>query len=141
MRSIMIAAAILALGACSGGSEPNNGEPGVAGPETDIAAPEILDAVPAAFHGHWDFAEDTCTDPGSDGRLDIEADRINYYESSATPETITPTGDGALTIVHLFSGEGEEWTETLAYALSEDGDRLTVTSPDGSMSVRMRCPA
>ncbi|MGJ8535676.1 MAG: hypothetical protein ACSHW2_00850 [Parasphingopyxis sp.] len=141
MRSMAIAAAFLALGACSGGSTTDTGEPDTGGPDTDIVAPETLEAIPAAFQGRWDFAEDTCADPGSEMRLDIEADRISYYESSATPETITQTGPEALTIDHRFSGEGEEWTETLAYSLSEDGERLTVTSPDGSMSVRMRCPA
>lgn len=139
MRSIMIAAAILALTACSDGNEPGNEEPGAA--EADIAEPETFDAVPAAFLGRWDFAEDTCTDQGSEMRLGIEANRITYYESSATLVMIAQTEPGTLMIDHLFSGEGEEWTETLAYTLSEDGERLTVTSPDGSMSIRMRCPA
>ncbi|RED17024.1 hypothetical protein [Parasphingopyxis lamellibrachiae] len=141
MRSMAIATTFLALGACSGGSTTDTAEPDTAGPGTDIVAPETHEAIPQAFQGRWDFTEDTCADPGSEMRLDIEADRISYYESSATPETITQTGPGALTVDHRFSGEGEEWTETLAYSLSEDGERLTVTSPDGSMSVRMRCPA
>ena len=46
----------------------------------------------------------------------------------------------SLTVDHAFSGEGEEWSETLAYELSPDGERLTVTQIDGSMSIRMRCP-
>ncbi len=141
MRTIAITAAILALAACSGSNEPSGEEPGTAGPATDLAAPETLETIPAEFLGRWDFAEDTCADDASEMRLDIAADRISYYESSAVPETIRQTEPGTVTIDHLFSGEGEEWTETLAYALSEDGERLTVTSPDGSMSVRMRCPA
>jgi len=141
MRSMLIVAAILTLTACSGGNEPGNEEPGAPVTEADIAEPETLDAVPTAFLGRWDFAEDTCIDEGSEMRLGIEVNRITYYESSATPVTITQTEPGTLTIDHLFSGEGEEWSETLAYTLSEDGERLTVTSPDGSMSIRMRCPA
>lgn len=138
MRSMAIAAA-LALAACSGGDPADNIQAETA--ETDTGTRQSLEAIPAAFRGRWDFAEETCADPASEIRLDIEANRITYFESSATPGTITQTAPGALTIEHRFAGEGEEWTETLAYSLSEDGERLTVTSPDGSMSIRMRCPA
>lgn len=141
MRRMIVTTAILALTACSAGDTSDSDEPSVAGPEADIASPETLEAIPAEFQGRWDIAEDACADDSSEMRLDIQADRITYYESSATPETITRTEAGALTIDHQFSGEGEEWTETLAYGLSEDGERLTVTSPDGSISIRMRCPA
>jgi hypothetical protein len=141
MRIVIATAAILGITGCSAGDDPQNAEPGTAGPEVDLAGPDTLEAIPAEFQGRWDIVEDACADDGSEMRLDIEADRITYYESSATPETITRTEAGALTIDHLFSGEGEEWNETLAYGLSEDGERLTVTSPDGSMSIRMRCPA
>lgn len=102
---------------------------------------ETLTTIPVAFQGHWDFAEDTCQDPNSEMRLNITADRITYYESEATPTAITATGENALTIDHQFSGEGDEWQETLGYGLSDDGERLTVTSPDGSMSIRIRCPS
>ena len=141
MRTMITTVAILGLAACSGGNDPDSGEPGMTEPEASTSAQETLEAIPAEFQGRWDIAEDACADDTSEMRLDIEADRVTYYESSATPETITRTDAGALTVNHLFSGEGEEWTETLAYSLSEDGDRLTVTSPDGSMSIRMRCPA
>lgn len=141
MRSIAIKAAILAVAACSGGNDQNGEETGVAEPTADSASPETLEGIPAAFQGRWDFAEEDCANDASEMRLNIAADQINYFESSAVPETITQTEPDTLTITHLFSGEGEEWTETLAYTLSEDGERLTVTSPDGSMSIRMRCPA
>jgi hypothetical protein len=135
--------AALAVASCSGGSEPEDRpDTSAAGMENGSAvAAETLDAMPADFHGRWDFSEETCRDPASEMRLDIAADRITYYESAATPETITRTGPEALTVVHRFSGEGEEWRETLAYELDTDGERLTVSTPDGSMSIRMRCGA
>ncbi|WP_299328781.1 hypothetical protein [Parasphingopyxis sp.] len=143
MYRIATIAVLLSLAACSGGSDPAAEEDGDApmAAESDPAAePVVLNAVPEPFHGRWDFSEDTCADPASEMRLDIAADLITYYESAAIPMTVTETEPGALTVVHSFSGEGEEWEETLAYELSEDGDRLTVHSPDGSMSIRMRCP-
>jgi hypothetical protein len=140
MRHLVIAAMAVALAACSSGDGPDNNAD-IPAADTVESAPETLDAIPAAFQGRWDFAEDTCADEGSEMRLDIEANSITYYESSATPVAITRNETSALTIDHLFSGEGEEWNETLAYMLSEDGERLTVTSPDGSISIRMHCPS
>ena len=96
--------------------------------------------MPDEFLGRWDFTEETCADPASDMRLDIAANEIRYYESAAVPTTITADEDGILMVEHSFSGEGEEWTEMLAYELSEDGERLTVSQADGSLSIRMRCP-
>lgn len=142
MYRIATAAALLALAACSGGSEPAAEEQAPMSADTEAPAEAAtLDAIPARFRGRWDFSDETCADPASEMRLDVEAGRITYYESAAVPVTITETEQAALTVVHRFSGEGEEWEETLAYELSEDGDRLTVHSPDGSMSIRMRCPA
>ncbi|MEM8696065.1 MAG: hypothetical protein AAGE05_08615 [Pseudomonadota bacterium] len=144
MFRIVIAATTVILTACSGGSEPETApeDTAPATVETDAAAePETIAAIPEAFHGRWDFSEETCGDPASEMRLDIAADRIVYYESAAIPQTITQTAPSAVTVIHRFSGEGEEWEETLAYELSEDGDRLTVNTPDGSLSIRMRCPA
>ncbi|QLC25711.1 hypothetical protein HFP57_12240 [Parasphingopyxis algicola] len=133
--------AALAVASCSGGSEPDDRPDAVATDTANGVAVEMetLDAMPVDFRGRWDFSAETCRDPASEMRLDIAADRIAYYESAATPETITRTGPGAVTIVHRFSGEGEEWQETLAYELDGDGERLTVSTPDGSMSIRMRC--
>ncbi|MGP1351772.1 MAG: hypothetical protein ACTS1Z_00475 [Parasphingopyxis sp.] len=143
MYRIATAAALLALAACSGGNEPaaEQEQPAAANIDVEAAAEAAtLDTIPERFRGRWDFSEETCADPASEMRLDIEAERIAYYESAAIPVTITETGPATLTVIHRFSGEGEEWEETLAYELSEDGDRLTVNSPDGSMSIRMRCP-
>ena len=143
---IVIAAVFLpfCLSACSDNDMPAAEESSAAAPqgaEVDNSATAItMEEMPDGFHGRWDFSETTCADPASEMRLDIAADRIAYYESVATPIAITQTASSELTVVHRFSSEGEEWEETLAYELSEDAERLTVHSPDGSMSTRMRCP-
>lgn len=140
-RLPIMLAACAALSACSGASEPDADtatDPAAGAPEQ--TAEQTLDAMPADFQGRWDFAVEDCSNEASEMGLTIEADRVSYYESSAIPETITQTGPGSLTVQHRFSGEGDEWQETLAYELSEDGDRLTVTTQEGDVSIRMRCP-
>lgn len=127
MYRIATAAALFALAACSGGSEPaaEQEQPAAANIDVEAAAEAAtLDTIPERFRGRWDFSEETCADPASEMRLDIKAERIAYYESAAIPVTITETGPATLTVVHRFSGEGEEWEETLAYELSEDGEAV-----------------
>ncbi|MCA1748673.1 MAG: hypothetical protein ABR601_00420 [Parasphingopyxis sp.] len=130
--------ALLALAACSGGEEEQ--EAPAADPAAIEAEPVALEAMPEEFRGRWDFAIEDCDDPASEMRLEIGADEVQFYESSADLTAIERTGETSLTVDHHFTGEGEEWNETLGYELSEDGERLTVSTPEGSLSIRMRCP-
>ncbi len=131
------------LAACSG--EQDNGRTGeeegqAESPASETAASETLEAMPEEYVGKWDFAEQDCDSDASEMQLRIEPSLVEFYESSAKPTTIQRTGPRSLTVTHAFSGEGENWEETLAYELNEDGDRLTVAGPEGSTSVRIRCP-
>jgi len=133
----LLLATSIVLAGCSSEPEP------AAQPETaETGEPQTvsLDAMPASFLGRWDFAEEDCATDASEMRLDIGADEVAFYESSAAITAIEQTAPGSLKVGHSFSGEGEQWEETLAYELNTDGDRLTVTTPEGSMSTRMRCP-
>ncbi len=134
--------AILCIAGCAPAGDEGQDAPAAGTPADEAAAPatsEILETMPEAFRGQWDFDEAGCADPASEMRLAIEADSVRFYESVAAPISIVGNGPDSLTVDHRFSGEGEEWTETLAYELSEDGDRLTVTTTDGSLSIRIRC--
>lgn len=133
----VLALALLVFAACSGGERE---EAPVPDPVEVEAEPEMLEAMPEEFRGRWDFAAEDCDDPASEMQLEIGADRVSYYESSAEITAIERTTPGTLAVEHRFTGEGEQWNETLGYALSEDGERLSVTTPEGSLSVRMRCP-
>ena len=141
-RLFFLLAGFLIFTACAGESEPDTGgTASTPSAEPDaLTVPETLGAIPDAFLGRWDFTEEGCTDESSEMRLTIDAGRISYYESSATPLSIQQSAPNSIVIEHLFSGEGEEWRETLAYELDEDGERLTVSAPDGNMSIRLRCP-
>jgi len=141
LRPISLLAGFLMIAACAGESEPNaDGTPTAPAADPDtITASETLDAIPDALLGRWDFTEEGCADESSEMRLTIDTGRITYYESSATPISIRQSAPNNIVIEHLFSGEGEEWRETLAYELDEEGERLTVSTPDGNWSIRMRC--
>ncbi len=136
---LMVAACtVTMLAACSGGQEK---EPaGEEAAQAESPASETLETMPEEFVAQWDFAEQDCGSDASEMQLRIEPSLIEFYESIAEPRAIQRNGPRSLTVTHAFSGEGETWEETLAYELNEDGDRLTVTTPEGSMSVRVKCP-
>lgn len=134
-------AALLALAACSGDESDEAPAPDPASVDAEAeAASETLEAMPEDFRGRWDFAVEDCDDPASEMQLEIGAEEVSYYESSAEVTAIERTGPHTLAVEHRFTGEGEQWDETLGYELSEDGERLTVTTPEGDLSIRMRCP-
>lgn len=137
--------AMLALSGCS--PEPAD-EAAVSDDATDVSQSNeravagetrTLDAIPSGFLGAWNFAVAECGVPASEGQLEIAADRIEYYESVATIEGITSAAPRSIIVEAGFTGEGESWRERLAYELSEAGDRLTTTTEDGNVSVRLRC--
>lgn len=141
-RWATVAIPLAVLAACSDGGEQDAAPPApepVAEAGSDPGA-DMLEAMPAEFRGRWDFALEDCADDASEMRLVIEPTEVRYYESSAELTAIARTGERSLAAEHRFAGEGEEWTETLGYELNEAGDRLSVTTPEGSLSIRMRCP-
>ncbi|NNC73076.1 MAG: hypothetical protein HKN78_09410 [Sphingomonadaceae bacterium] len=144
-RPLAFTAAMLLLAGCSGGSDEQSATPDDRAPEAGageaaVADNETLEAMPHAFQGSWDFTEEDCGTGLSDMQLTVSANSVEFYESAAELTAITRTAPRTITAEHSFSGEGEQWEETLAYEIDEDGDRLTVTTPEGSMSIRMRCP-
>jgi hypothetical protein len=133
LLSVIVFAALLS--ACS--DQPQRGDSAPAATSDHTTA---LSEMPEAFQGQWDFAEEDCAVEVSEMRLTIEAGRVAFYESSADLSEIRQTSDRDITVTHGFSGEGQEWQEILAYQLSADGERLTVTTVNGSFSTRVRCP-
>lgn len=150
-KTLLILSSLCAmpLAACSGGGD--NGDDATANiaapaPGNAIAAappgePRRLEAIPEDFLGAWNFALEDCGEAASEGGLVMGADRIEYYESVATVEAVSSAAEGSIMVTAGFTGEGETWTERLGYELNATGDRLTTTTEDGSISVRMRCPA
>lgn len=140
---------VIPLAACSGGRDDvDNATANVAEamPGNEVTAappgePRRLGGIPEGFLGAWNFALEDCGDAASEGKLVMAADAIEYYESAATVEAVSSTSPGSIVVTAGFSGEGETWTERLAYELNATGDRLTTTTEDGNVSVRMRCPA
>ncbi|MGB2925278.1 MAG: hypothetical protein WBB82_08255 [Limnothrix sp.] len=95
--------------------------------------------IPVPFHGKWDASLEGCSVRGSDGRLVIEANRIQFYESSGPVSEVYVQGDSQITVMSEMSSEGMTEVDTRVFQLS--GDRSTITDVTNYDVVRYRCPA
>ena len=92
--------------------------------------------IPTQFQGEWNADLAGCGSLASDGRLVIEPNKLQFYESTAIPSQILVAGDLELTVTAEYSAEGDIFTETDSFLLSSDSKTLTHTQTD---IVRYRC--
>ncbi|MGY6551331.1 MAG: hypothetical protein ACXIT4_05475 [Erythrobacter sp.] len=145
------AAAVIALAAmlasCDGppgtsAADARANGPTLAGPIAPGAPEPEANTIPAQFLGAWDTFEGACEE-WSDMRLEIEARRLTFYESTGQVTGVAQQND--ITMVDVaMEGEGEMWTDRFGLRLSTDGAQLVVIDPEqpqaGEMFPRMRCP-
>ncbi|WJY17835.1 hypothetical protein QQS45_09350 [Alteriqipengyuania flavescens] len=87
-------------------------------------APEPVAQIPERFRGVWDYVEGSCM-ASSDLRIDIGPDRIEFYESLGTVESVEVDGVDTMIVTLAIEGEGETWETATRYVLTQDGERLT----------------
>ncbi|MGB3805843.1 MAG: hypothetical protein WA936_01450 [Erythrobacter sp.] len=103
-------------------------------------AADAAGGIPRRFQGVWDYAQGIC-DPASDLRVEIEDDRITFYESLGEVDEVTVRSPSEVAVELDMEGEGESWENTLLLTLSDDGETLTPRNADGSDNPmpRTRC--
>lgn len=98
-------------------------------------APEQSDEVaqiPAEFGGLWALEGSSCT-PHSDGRLEVTADTLRFYDSSATPHSVQIERQGKARLDLSFESGSEIWRELAEFELIDGGKRLQQTTRDTKM--------
>ena len=153
VRLILLAPALLALAACGqpdATSETPADTPIPVDPDGGIGdgagPPEALaEAIPARFHGVWDAGD--CS-AASDMRLEVTADRLEYYESVGMLTAIEAASGGDVLARLAMKGEGQSWEDTVRLQLTEAEGRealLVLPGPDSDIELRpvprFRCPA
>lgn len=148
---------LLALAACSGGSEadapvedsaatpapiPLEPAPGADGATTE----EVLaNRIPTRFQGVWDYVEGSCS-PESDMRMEIGGSEILFYESVGTVTEVAAEGEDVVVSLAM-EGEGETWEQELRLALVGTGAGQVLETSDGEKPRTVddypskRCPA
>lgn len=97
--------------------------------------------IPAQFQGKWDLDVESCSSPvRPEGRLDISADRVEFYESGGPVRNVVTHSNSDIELSIELSGEGETWISDKYFRLSEDQNSLTDLTNGNPGFVRYRCP-
>lgn len=156
MRRLSLLAPALLLAACGGDRQEEQGAPapgetpspsdvdleGDTPPQRTPEATAI--AIPARYHGVWDAVGGSCQ-PSSDLRVEIEPQRIIFYESVGSVTGMSSRGSDAVAELAM-EGEGEQWSRSLRMTLSGEGgsERLVLAdaleTPRGNPIPLTRCP-
>ncbi len=85
------------------------------------------------YRGVWDSVDGDCS-ALSNLRITIFADRIAFWESVGSVQTIERRENGDRLIDLAMSGEGETWTQTIKLELDSTGTRMVTTMVGGDNS-------
>jgi hypothetical protein len=91
-------------------------------PTRDAAPTEI----PAPLRGRWGLVPADCTSTRGDakGLLTITADKLEFYESVGTLDTIMDAEPTRIRATFDFEGEGMTWQREVVLDVQDDGATL-----------------
>ena len=95
--------------------------------------------VPEAFRGEWDADVAACGTGPRESAVRIGAESIWGYESGGRLMNISRRGNTEFTATAHLSGEGEEWSTPIHFALSPDSNTLKDLTLGARGLVRYRC--
>ena len=109
-------------------------------PAENALAPNPDTAIPAALHGRWGLTAADCQSERDDtrGLVTIAADRINFHNSVALPQTIRNSSPTRIEGDFAFTGEGGVWSGPMIWSV-EARRLVRIDSEADSRLVYTRC--
>ena len=92
-------------------------------------------ALPKEFQGYWGVTPNDCelANTNATGRINVDADRIRFFESRARVVDVVSRSTYAVTVDLRFEGEGQTWQRRTILSLENGGTALVRTeTPVGS---------
>jgi len=140
-RISFVLPALLALAACDNGTQGADTTTEEAAIDGDLAANSSVapaptppsdagtpapTAIPAAFRGRWGMVPGDCTSTRGDakGLLTITADKLEFYESVGTIDTIMEAEPTRIRAALDFEGEGMAWEREVVLDVEDEGATL-----------------
>ena len=141
MKSIaFVVPALLALAACNNGTQGADitteeaeadgnivGNSSSSKPSSETADTETdASTIPAAIRGRWGLVPADC-EPGRDdakGLLTITADKLEFYESVGTLDSISEARPTRIRAAFDFEGEGMTWQREVVLDVQDGGATL-----------------
>lgn len=99
-------------------------------------------AFPRPFQGRWG-SEGDCTDTqgGAKGLMVINGDTVRFYEARGVVKTMTIETPTRVTAELAFEGEGQTWTKSATFTLTDGGRTIRRTETNPTLDYRYpRCP-
>ena len=136
---VLVLPALLALAACDGGTQSADltteeaeadgnivGNSSSSKPSSEATADPAATAIPAAIQGRWGLVPADCEPGRSDakGLLTIGADKLDFYESTGTLDTISEAAPTRIRAAFDFTGEGMTWQREVVLDVQDDGATL-----------------
>ena len=133
--------ALAALAACDNGTQgadttteeaaadgnlvANNSVGPAPGPSADAATPAPTE-IPVALRGRWGMVPLDCTSTRGDnkGQLTVTGDKLEFYESVGTLDTIMDAEPTRIRAAFEFEGEGMTWQREVVLDVQDDGATL-----------------
>ena len=92
----------------------------------EVQVARKLQAIPEQFLGEWNNDPQACGTGLSDGRLQIYADRLGFYESTGYVKSLKLINPQTVRVELSYTGEGSTWNDTKTLILSGSGRDLKV---------------
>ena len=139
MRAIcLLLPALFVLAACDRGTQGadqtaedaaaagNLAENSSVGPAPTESATPAPTQIPAAIQGRWGLVPGDCTSTRGDakGLLAISADKLEFYESVGTLDTIMDAEPTRIRATFDFEGEGMTWQREVVLDAQDGGATL-----------------
>ncbi|HEY6816500.1 MAG TPA: hypothetical protein VI168_13245 [Croceibacterium sp.] len=140
-RICFVLPALLAVAACDNGTQSaditaeeaavdgdlaaNSSVAPAPSPPTDAGTPAPTE-IPAVLRGRWGLVPADCTSTRGDakGLLTIGDDKLQFYESVGTLDTIMEAEPTRIRASFDFEGEGMTWEREIVLDLQDDGTTL-----------------
>lgn len=93
-------------------------------PDAAPTPPAAGNAIPLALQGVWNLDAADCANAVSEGRLEIGAQSLEFYESRAALGTIESVDATSITANYDFTGEGQTWQRVIELKTTSEGKTL-----------------
>lgn len=148
-RLLCICASLMgaAVGACLPVASEENEEASVSqsaiAPVADVPLEIAISQFPGGYQGRWARTQAGCADDpeNSEQMMSLQGKLIKFHESIGTMTAGKRTTSKTMEAEFDFVGEGEKWSKTIAFEMTEDRKRITRTDKDDGTSYQyVQCP-
>lgn len=112
-------------------------------PVPDVPLEIAINQFPSGYQGRWATNAAACADDPEHSTeiMSLQGKLVKFHESVGTMTEGKRTTSKTMQAAFAFVGEGEKWSKSMAFALSENRKRLALTDMDDGASYQyVQCP-